>query len=109
MRSLTKNSMQGSRSLVACAICAACLPASSEPAADRFAPLEYLAGHCWLARFEDGRADKQCYDWLFGGRFLRSVHVVDSDPIYEGITMFSWDPQAARLRFHYFTSAGGCQ
>ncbi|MGH8495984.1 MAG: hypothetical protein ACREVN_07590 [Gammaproteobacteria bacterium] len=93
------------RSLILLALVAVATAAAETPAS-RFEALEYLAGHCWTARFDNGRTDEQCYDWLYGGRFLRSRHVVDSDPPYEGTTIFSWDPEKSRIRFHYFTSMG---
>lgn len=72
-----------------------------------FAPLAYLVGHCWEATFKNGQRDVQCYESLYGGRLVRSNHIVHgSQPRYEGVTMFSWDGARERLRFHYFTGTG---
>lgn len=94
------------RHFILLALFAACAAQAEEAPASRFAPLEYLGGHCWKASFENGQTDEQCYDWLYGGKFLRSKHVVNSDPPYEGTTIFSWDSKESRIRFHYFTSTG---
>lgn len=72
-----------------------------------FAPLEYLVGHCWRAKFKSGQQDVQCYKALYGGKLVQATHVVEgSQPRYEGVSIFSWDAANKRLRFHYFTSTG---
>lgn len=72
-----------------------------------FAPLEYLVGHCWRAKFKNGQQDVQCYQALYGGMLVQATHVVEgSQPRYEGVSIFSWDAANKRLRFHYFTSTG---
>ena len=83
----------------------AALPArAAEP---HFAPLEFLLGHCWRAPFPNKMSDVQCYEPLYGGKLVKNTHVVvGSEPRYEGSTIFSFDPDARRLRFHYFTSTG---
>lgn len=84
---------------------AAAQPATTlEP---HFAPLEYMIGHCWRAKFKNGQQDVQCYRALYGGRLVEATHVVEgSQPRYEGVSIFSWDATNKRLRFHYFTSTG---
>ena len=84
---------------------AAAQPATTlEP---HFAPLDYMIGHCWRAKFKDGKEDVQCYRALYGGKLVQSTHVVEeSQPRYEGMAIFSWDAANKRLRFHYFTSTG---
>ncbi|MCI4568553.1 hypothetical protein [Lysobacter sp. CFH 32150] len=72
-----------------------------------FAPLEYMIGHCWRAKFKNGQQDVQCYRALYGGKLVEATHVVEgSQPRYEGVSIFSWDATNKRLRFHYFTSTG---
>ena len=85
--------------------------AATEPdaaaSASHFAPLDFLVGHCWQARFDNGLRDVQCFERLYDGKFVRSTHtVIGSDPQYGGVTIFSWDGTAQRIRFHYFTSTG---
>ncbi len=84
--------------------------AGSATAEDPFADLRFLAGHCWRGDFGNGSVDTQCYELLYDGAFLRSIHEVkrgDEDtPSYGGITLFSWDGQAKRVRFHYFSRDG---
>ncbi|MEZ5485551.1 MAG: hypothetical protein R3F01_10395 [Lysobacteraceae bacterium] len=83
--------------------------ANEQPADDaRFAPLAFLVGHCWRGSFPDGSSDIQCYDRLYDGRFLRSTHHITGKDggSYGGMTVFSWDGEQQRLRFHYFTSTG---
>jgi len=75
--------------------------------APHFAPIDYLVGHCWRARFPNGQHDVQCYEVLYGGKLVQSKHVVDSTPAYEGVALFTWDDAHDRLRFHYFNSDGG--
>src|SRR5690606_31505588 len=49
-----------------------------------------------------------CYDWRFGGTWLRSRHRVLGGPApYEGETWIGWDSASARLEFYYFNSPGG--
>lgn len=97
------------RPLLLSAALAGCATASPAARAlePHFAPLAYLVGHCWEATFKNGQRDVQCFDALYGGKLVRSTHVVHgSEPRYEGVSMFSWDGDRQRLRFHYFTSTG---
>ena len=80
---------------------------TAAPPQTHFAALDFLVGHCWQATFENGQRDIQCYERLYDGKFVQSTHtVIGSDPVYGGITLFSWDGKASRIRFHYFTSTG---
>ena len=90
------------------AIVLLCLPGAAGAALEpHFAPLEFLAGHCWKAKFPDGKQDVQCFEALYGGKLMQSDHVVlGSQPRYEGRTVFSWDAAHKRIRYHYFTSTG---
>ena len=81
----------------------------AEPALDaRFEPIAFLVGHCWRAPFPDGKQqDLQCFEPLYDGKLISNTHVVQgSDPVYEGMSVFSWDDEHDRVRFHYFTSTG---
>lgn len=80
------------------------------PAADSpLAALGWLAGSCWMGTFEDGRTrDHVCYDWRYGGTWLRSRHrVLDGAGPYEGETWIGWNSAAGQIEFSYFNSPGG--
>jgi hypothetical protein len=67
---------------------------------DAFAPMSFLAGHCWRGTFRDRPTvtDEHCFEWVYGGRFLRDRHVVRGDSVpYEGETLFAWDHHENRI------------
>jgi hypothetical protein len=98
------------RILVAVALAA---PASSAGAGDapanRFEPLAFLAGSCWKGAFPDGQSsDEHCFEWVYGGRFLRDRHIVSGQRApYQGETWYGWDPEKASIVYWYFNSLGG--
>src|SRR5262245_15982451 len=70
------------------------------------APLAFLAGYCWDGAFADGkRTDKHCYQWVYGGKFLRDRHVVSGgkEP-YQGETLYFWDSETQKIAYIYFNS-----
>lgn len=80
------------------------------PAADSpLAALDWLAGSCWMGTFADGKTrDHVCYDWRYGGTWLRSRHrVLDGAGPYEGETWIGWNSAAGQIEFTYFNSPGG--
>ncbi|MFA5939759.1 MAG: hypothetical protein WC809_10435 [Sinimarinibacterium sp.] len=80
--------------------------ASAEPA-PHFQPQAFLAGHCWKGSFPDGkRADEHCFEWVYGGKFLRDRHVV-SGGSYGGETIYFWDADAKAVHYLYFNTDGG--
>ena len=72
-------------------------------------PLAFMVGSCWRASFPGGQAsDTHCYTAIYGGRYIRDVHVVAGGPPgYGGETIYRWDPQARRIRYEYYASDGG--
>lgn len=73
----------------------------------RFAPIAFLADHCWRANFSETMSDLQCFESLYGGKLIGNTHQVQgSDPLYQGQSIFSWDDANKRVRYHYFTSTG---
>lgn len=84
--------------------------ALSTPAAalqPHFDPIAFVVGHCWRAEFPNGMHDEQCFAPMHGGRLVHNTHVVrGSDPLYGGMTIYSWDADSGHIRFHYFTSTG---
>lgn len=80
-------------------------PAEPSP----LAPMAFLAGSCWVAAFPDGEAtDEHCFEWVYGGKFLRDRHVVRGrrDP-YQGETWYGWDAEQQSIAYWYFNSLGG--
>jgi hypothetical protein len=77
--------------------------------ADHFAPLAFLAGECWKGSFPDGKAtDEHCFEWMFGGKFLRDRHVVEGrETPYQGETIYAWDPARNAIVYWYVNSDGG--
>ena len=82
---------------------------SAGGAEDPLAPLAFLAGHCWITRFEDGRqTDTHCYEWMHDGKQLRDRHVVQGkDPTYRGETIYAWHSARKRIEYRYWNSQGG--
>jgi hypothetical protein len=78
------------------------------PEAGHFDPMAFLVGSCWKGTFPDGKAtDEHCYEWIWGGKFIRDRHVVRGPkPDYEGETVFAWDAQKKQIVFWYFTNQG---
>ena len=73
-------------------------------------PLAFVAGHCWKGTFADGSTtDEHCFEWMYGGKFLRDRHVVKSasKPDYVGETFYYWDAEAKQIQYIYLENAGG--
>jgi hypothetical protein len=68
-------------------------------------------GTQWIGRFPDGDlTDEQRFEWVYGGRFLRNTHRVRNaagDVVYEGETIFAWDPSNDRIAWWYWNTTGG--
>jgi hypothetical protein len=44
-------------------------------------PLGFMVGSCWRATFPNStNSDTHCYTAMFGGRYVRDVHVVAGGP-----------------------------
>ena len=73
------------------------------------AALAPLAGSCFLGTFADGKTrDFICYEWMWGGKFLRSRHrVIGGAGPYAGETLISHDASTGKLAYDYYNSAGG--
>lgn len=73
-------------------------------------PLAFLAGACWKGNFPgQEQTDEHCFEWLYGGRFLRDTHTVHGPghPDYKGETTYYWDAQAQQVQYLYIESEGG--
>jgi len=97
------------------AIAATCAAVSLQCAAadspSPYAPLAFLAGHCWQGELPGGKKDidTHCFSWIYGDRFLRDVHVVHGDghKDYLGESIYYWDSATKKLRYLYIENAGG--
>ena len=71
-------------------------------------PLGFVAGSCWRGTFPDGRrADTHCFTPIYGGAFIRDVHVVEGAPMpYSGETLYRWDRGLGRIEYDYYASDG---
>ena len=78
------------------------------PAPAPLAPLDFLAGSCFLGTFADGKTqDLVCYEPMLGGKFLRSRHrVIGGTAPYSGETILGFDKSGGKLEFTYFNSLG---
>lgn len=96
------------RSLLMLALLLPIPAARAEPPA-HFAPQAFLAGHCWKGAFPDGkRTDEHCYEWVYGGKFLRDRHTVTgSGAPYAGETIYYWDAPTRQVSYIYFNNEGG--
>ncbi|UTY60854.1 hypothetical protein HPQ68_19045 [Massilia sp. erpn] len=86
------------------------LAADVPAAAARLAPLAFLAGHCWRGDMPGGKAnDTHCYEWVYGGHYLRDRHVVRAPgrPDYEGETLYFYDHGRQQIAYIYYENAGG--
>lgn len=86
---------------------AVAFPALAAGPPAHFQPMAFLAGHCWKGTFPDGRqTDEHCFEWMYGGQFLRDRHIVGSGP-YGGETLYWWDAEAKVVSYIYFNADGG--
>jgi len=75
-----------------------------------YAPLDFLAGHCWKGTLPGDRGeDTHCFTHIYGEQFVRDVHVVRaaSHPDYRGESIYYWDSLSKALRYLYVESEGG--
>lgn len=94
---------------------AACIAFSTPVAAadspSPYAPLAFLAGHCWRGELPGGKkdVDTHCFSWIYGDKFVRDVHTVrgEGHEDYVGESIYYWDSVAKKLRYLYFENAGG--
>ncbi len=83
--------------------------AGDAPVNDALKPLAFLAGSCWKGPFADRNAtDEHCYEWMYGGQYLRDRHIVRGDrKPYRGETIYFWDAAENAVGYIYFNSNGG--
>jgi hypothetical protein len=84
--------------------------AHAADAVDPFAPMAFLAGHCWKGDFADGKTtDTHCFKFVLDKKAMVDVHTVrfPGRPDYIGETTYYWDSAAKQLRYLYVENAGG--
>ncbi|HVT44705.1 MAG TPA: hypothetical protein VMT00_09965 [Thermoanaerobaculia bacterium] len=83
---------------------------AAEPS-EKLVPFAALVGPRWVGAFPGGAmTDEQQFEWVFGGRFLRNTHQVRNEKgtvIYEGETIYAWDPKQEQLVWWYWNATGG--
>jgi len=69
-------------------------------------PLDFLVGHCWQAKRNQG-LDTHCFKPE--GATVRDHHevVADGKKVYWGDTVYRWDPAARATAYVYTSPAGG--
>ncbi len=87
------------------------LSSADEGASTALEAFDPLVGQVWVASFPNGgMTDEQEFEWVFGGKFLRNVHRVknaEGDVVYEGETIYAWDPKAEAIVWWYWNATGG--
>ena len=88
----------------------AALPFVQPPMDDPMAPLRFLSGQCWRGQFGESPAyDVMCAEDMPGGH-IKARHMVRGiDGEYRGETVYFYDTEQQRIRFHYYTSLGAFQ
>jgi hypothetical protein len=93
--------------VLAVLLAASAAASASATAPPPLAPLDFLAGSCFLGTFADGKTqDLVCYEPMLGGKFLRSRHRILGGPNYSGETILGFDKAKGALEFTYFNSDG---
>ena len=74
-----------------------------------FQPQAFLAGSCWKGAFPDGKQiDEHCFEWIYGGKFLRDRHTVTGGPApYGGETIYYFDAPSKSVQYLYINMLGG--
>ena len=70
-----------------------------------FAGLQFLLGHCWQGRFQDGKLDTHCFEPVYSGRLIRDRHEVTGG--YAGETIYNWNATETRAEYTYWNTSGG--
>jgi hypothetical protein len=95
--------------LLLLAMLAVVAPALAETPAAHFEPQAFLAGSCWKGTFPDGKqVDEHCFEWVYGGKFLRDRHtVVGGAALYGGETIYYFDAPSKTVHYLYINVLGG--
>jgi hypothetical protein len=100
------------RTIVAATIAAFSMQCAAADSPSPYAPLAFLAGHCWRGELPGGKKDldTHCFSWVYGGdKFVRDVHTVrgEGHQDYIGESIYYWDSVGKKLQYLYFENAGG--
>jgi hypothetical protein len=85
-------------------------PAFAADAPSPYAPLAFLADHCWQGPLPGGKdVDTHCFSWIYGDKFLRDRHTVHGEghADYLGESIYYWDGAAKKLDYLYVENGGG--
>ena len=91
--------------LTALALAAAQPAAPAVNPAEPFAGMQFLLGHCWQGRFDDGKLDTHCFEPVYSGRLIRDRHEVTGG--YAGETIYNWNAGETRAEYTYWNVSGG--
>lgn len=84
--------------------------ALAQSAVSDFAPIQFVVGSCWSGAFADGATtDEHCFEWMYGNRFIRDRHAVRDKSgaiVYQGETVYGWNPQTKRIEYRYWSAEG---
>src|SRR5262245_20833526 len=82
--------------------------ASASQPSTHWAPQAFLAGSGWKGTFPDGkRTDEHCFEWVYGGQFLRDRHTVKGgEAPYGGETIYYWDAESKLVNYLYINVLG---
>jgi hypothetical protein len=99
------------RVAVAAACAAFSIPATAVDAPSPYAPLAFLAGHCWQGALPGAKkdVDTHCFSWIYDDKFVRDVHTVrgEGHKDYVGESIYFWNSAAKKLQYLYIENAGG--
>lgn len=71
------------------------------------APLDFLTGHCWSGKRPEGAIDTHCFKAADGTVTDHHDVVAGGKTVYQGDTVYRWDPGAKVVRYVYTSPAGG--
>lgn len=93
------------------AMLTAAAAADTPPAAAGYEPLAFLVGHCWSGAATGSKvSDEHCFSWVYGGKFVRDVHVLTGaggEVTGRGESVCVWNSTTRQLEYLYIESDGG--
>lgn len=90
---------------LALAVAQPAVPPPTVNLTEPFAGMQFLLGHCWQGRFDDGKFDTHCFEPVYSGRLIRDRHEVTGG--YAGETIYNWNAAENRAEYTYWNVSGG--